>query len=534
MASINTYYLGQVDVPDIYVPVANLTYSNDGCGIFKYAISGDPSGFFHIKDDMLFLKTRAPYGRHDIDIHLTDPLDRFNSISTDYSLTISPFYCDDENKFYPYTVYNQCEHAFSGIECYTLYSQALDDIDVPTGQKPKLQTGMQMYTLDDTLMEYNKVTSDLDFYSHDGEDFYKLACMPLLSGVKIHVDTTAGVIQKVTPIQKSGCLNFCAIGSGLPTVIHFQSYVIPDKLEVFNICEDPLKENPIDVYGPSGTMVDPDLAGNDPEGTYIAQYYVCPECLSYCVTADQAGTAWALTAFDSTGQPITIGNPVYSQAGGFLGGDAVCYEQDCLPPANEMLGKCADPGCDINYGAEREIVFYPSGTDYPVNAFQLDSNWTSATTSKTYNWNDMFRNYDKYIIYQNERVDDVSELDPVSTCPIQKQRVRGQHQAVVCSGGVLFNINGIGNFDANDHQMFRLMQGTTDLGNCDGVSPVFFETSSIVDEPSYNPSNGSFNYCLTYFPDNECYFCSTKLCLAPGFNYNVQFLDYFKFPTDLY
>ena len=49
MTSVNTYYLGQVDVPEVYVPVANLVYSNDGCGIFKYAISGDPSGFFTSK-----------------------------------------------------------------------------------------------------------------------------------------------------------------------------------------------------------------------------------------------------------------------------------------------------------------------------------------------------------------------------------------------------------------------------------------------------------------------------------------------------
>jgi len=177
---------------------------------------------------------------------------------------------------------------------------------------------------------------------------------------------------------------------------------------------------------------------------------------------------------------------------------------------------------------------YPSGTDYPANAFQLYSNWTSPTTGKTYNWDVMFRNYDKYIIYQNERVDDISQVDPVTGCPIQKQRVRGQHQAVLCSGGVLFNINGIGNFDANDHQMFRLMLSTTDLGNCDGESPAFSETSSIVDEPSYNPSNGSFNYCLTFFPNDVCLYCSSKQCLAPGFNYNVQFLDYFQFPTYLY
>ena len=543
MASINTYYLGQVDVPDIYVPVANLTYSNDGCGIFKYAISGDPSGFFHIKDDMLFLKTRAPYGRHDIDIHLTDPLDRFNSISTDYSLTISPFYCDDENKFYPYTAYNQCEHAFSGIECYTLYSQALDDIDVPTGQKPKLQAGMQMYTLDDTLMEYNKVTSDLDFYSHDGEDFYKLACMPLLSGVKIHVDTIAGVIQKVTPIQKSGCLNFCAIGSGLPTVIHFQSYVIPDKLEVFNICEDPLKENPIDVYGPSGTQVDPDLADNDPAGTYIAQYYVCPECLSYCVTADKAGTAWALTAFDSTGEPITIGNPVYSQAGGFLGGDAVCYEQDCLPPSNYAYSECLDEGECAGFPTHlREVRSYPSGTSFPDNVFSLERNWTSATTGDTYDWAEMFLNYDKYIVYQNESMserEDVGAPDPAEWLAF-----RGQHQAVVCSGGVLFKINHLGNNNGGvidgwrnntlrDYLEFDL---TTDNGTCDGWSPTFpgiFHVPTETTVSNWNPIQGSFQFYASLIPDEDSLYCANSQPRT-SFYYNIQFLDYFKFPDNLY
>ena len=533
MTSVNTYYLGQVDVPEVYVPVANLVYSNDGCGIFKYAISGDPSGFFHIKDDMLFLKKKPPYGTHHIDIHLQDPLSRFDSIKTDYSLTISPFYCNDENVFYKYTVYNTCPEAFSGINCYHLYAQAIDEVP-PYGHKPQLKPGMVMHTFDPTLEEYTQVNSNLDFYTHHGADLYVDECRSGLLYKKAVVTTLNGVVQNYTVVDQESCEDFCLIGSGLPTIIHFQSYVIPDKLEVFNICEDPLKENPIDVYGPSGTMVDPDLANNDPSGTYIAEYYVCPECLSYCVTADQAGTAWALTAFDSFGEPIEIGNPVYTQAGGFLGGDSVCYEQDCTPPPEETIGECADPGCDVTYGAERRVVLYPSGTDYPANAFQLDSNWTSPTTGKTYNLDVMFRNYDKYIIYQNERVDDISELDPVSTCPIQKQRVRGQHQAVVCSGGVLFNINGIGNFDSNDHLMFRLMQGTTDLGNCLGVSPPFSETSSIVDEPSYNPSNGSFNYCLTYFPDDVCAYCSSNQCLAPGFNYNVQFLDYFKFPTYLY
>jgi hypothetical protein len=42
--SITTYFLGQDEVPDVYVPVANLVPSDDGCGIFRYSISGDPNG----------------------------------------------------------------------------------------------------------------------------------------------------------------------------------------------------------------------------------------------------------------------------------------------------------------------------------------------------------------------------------------------------------------------------------------------------------------------------------------------------------
>lgn len=90
---IITYFLGQDEVPDVYVPVANLVPSDDGCGVFRYSISGDPSGIFHIKDDTLFVKKVPPFGTHDIDIHLNDPLNRFPAISNSFSLSVAQHYC---------------------------------------------------------------------------------------------------------------------------------------------------------------------------------------------------------------------------------------------------------------------------------------------------------------------------------------------------------------------------------------------------------------------------------------------------------
>lgn len=92
----NTYFLGQNIVPDIYVPVANLLHSEDGCGTFRYSISGDTNGIFHIKDDTLFIKQVPPTGTHNIDIYLNDPLKRFASISNTFSLTVASHYCAAE------------------------------------------------------------------------------------------------------------------------------------------------------------------------------------------------------------------------------------------------------------------------------------------------------------------------------------------------------------------------------------------------------------------------------------------------------
>ena len=91
--AVNTYFSGQVEIPEIYVPVANLSTSDDGCGIFTYSISGDINGMFHIKDNTLFIKKVPPLGTHNIDIYLNDPLKRFSSISNSFSLTCAAHYC---------------------------------------------------------------------------------------------------------------------------------------------------------------------------------------------------------------------------------------------------------------------------------------------------------------------------------------------------------------------------------------------------------------------------------------------------------
>ena len=91
--SIITYFLGQDDVPDIYVPIANIKVSDDGCGIFRYAVSGDVNGLFHVKDDTLFLKKEPPVGVSSVSVLLEDPLGRFDPISTSYSLYVSEQYC---------------------------------------------------------------------------------------------------------------------------------------------------------------------------------------------------------------------------------------------------------------------------------------------------------------------------------------------------------------------------------------------------------------------------------------------------------
>lgn len=93
--SVNTYFPGQVEIPEVYVPVANLATSDDGCGIFTYSISGDTHGVFHIKDDMLYIKKVPPSGTHNIDIYLNDPLKRFSSISNSFSLTVAAHYCTE-------------------------------------------------------------------------------------------------------------------------------------------------------------------------------------------------------------------------------------------------------------------------------------------------------------------------------------------------------------------------------------------------------------------------------------------------------
>ena len=91
--SFITYFLGQDKVPDIYIPVANIKFSDDGCGVFRYAISGDVNDIFHIKDDTLFLKKEPPSGNSQIYVRLEDPLGRFEAISTTYQLSVAYQYC---------------------------------------------------------------------------------------------------------------------------------------------------------------------------------------------------------------------------------------------------------------------------------------------------------------------------------------------------------------------------------------------------------------------------------------------------------
>jgi len=91
--AIYTYFVGQDVVPDIYVPIANLVPSDDGCGLFRYSISGDVNGMFHIKDNQLFLTKVPPSGTHDINIEMQDPLNRFSPVGNNFSLTVGSHYC---------------------------------------------------------------------------------------------------------------------------------------------------------------------------------------------------------------------------------------------------------------------------------------------------------------------------------------------------------------------------------------------------------------------------------------------------------
>tara|TARA_R100001015_G_C4619914_1_gene176749 strand:- start:942 stop:1727 length:786 start_codon:yes stop_codon:yes gene_type:complete len=63
-----------------------------------------------------------------------------------------------------------------------------------------------------------------------------------------------------------------------------------------------------------------------PSGYYEATINKCPECLKFCVTADNAGTAWWIEVLDSAG------SGVISLAGGQNSSDGVCYGQTCSIP----------------------------------------------------------------------------------------------------------------------------------------------------------------------------------------------------------
>ena len=93
MSNITTYFIGQTEVPDVYLPMANLETSGAGCGLFEYKISGYQGELFHIRDNTLFLKNYSPIGTYKTHVVLEDPLGRFPPISGLYQLAVSRFAC---------------------------------------------------------------------------------------------------------------------------------------------------------------------------------------------------------------------------------------------------------------------------------------------------------------------------------------------------------------------------------------------------------------------------------------------------------
>ena len=93
MSNITTYFIGQTEVPDVYLPMANLETSGAGCGLFEYKICGYQGELFHIRDNTLFLKKYPPVGTYRTHVVLEDPLGRFPPISGLYQLAVSRFTC---------------------------------------------------------------------------------------------------------------------------------------------------------------------------------------------------------------------------------------------------------------------------------------------------------------------------------------------------------------------------------------------------------------------------------------------------------
>jgi hypothetical protein len=110
-----------------------------------------------------------------------------------------------------------------------------------------------------------------------------------------------------------GC-GACIQGSGTPTSVEFETFTIPDALQVFDKCNDPSLSNAIIDTGPLSTQGTPYVAGD---------LDICPECLAICVTASGVGTAWWFKAYDA------LGGLVFSEAGGYEGNTPACFGQSC-------------------------------------------------------------------------------------------------------------------------------------------------------------------------------------------------------------
>ena len=214
----------------------------------------------------------------------------------------------------------------------------------------------------------------------------------------------------------SGCDGACIQGSGKPTSIEFETFTIPDALQIFDQCNDPSLSNAIIDTGPLSTQGTPYVASG---------LNICPECLAICVTASGIGTAWWFNAYDALGQLVL------SQAGGYEGNEPVCFGQSCNTNSYSLSHSEETP-CD---GID------PPGLDtrdYVASlTFSNDIDLTKFDWIPPYDSN-YFNGYSMYTVAFTEYLAYYGGCDGC-----YGTKTKTQYFAVICIDGILWDMNGI-------------------------------------------------------------------------------------------
>jgi hypothetical protein len=213
-----------------------------------------------------------------------------------------------------------------------------------------------------------------------------------------------------------GC-GACIQGSGTPTSVEFETFTIPDALQVFDKCNDPSLSNAIIDTGPLSTQGTPYVAGD---------LDICPECLAICVTASGVGTAWWFKAYDA------LGGLVFSEAGGYEGNTPACFGQSCNTT-----------GYNLTHSTSGALKACDGYSGYDLNTYTATLTFSNGLVSNKFDWispydANHFTGYDLYTAkYEESAIFD--NVCDAFTC----SRFKARNWIVLCSGNIVWDLTGI-------------------------------------------------------------------------------------------